>query len=296
MLRPGSPPSVLPLAASPPPAPGDYLCTRQAGGRERVFLLHLPPAIATGAALPLVIMLHGRGSSSRHFSRLTGMSATADQAGFVAVYPQGSDRPGGRQLTWNAGFCCGYARDTGVDDVGFLRGLIERLHAAYGTDPRRTYAAGHSNGGVLCYRLAGEASDLLAAIAPVAGAMAGTDALPPRPMAVLAVHGTLDRAVRYGGYIHHGQPLFQPVEATVARWAAHNGCAPTPQRAENWASRQDRYTGGRAGSAVVLYTIKRGGHAWLPDRVARRLVARPPGARSLADILWDFFQQHPRSG
>jgi polyhydroxybutyrate depolymerase len=294
MLLTGPPPPILPLDALPPPTPGDYLCALRAGERERLYLLHLPPAIRGGGALPLVVMLHGRGRSSRQFSRQTQMSATADRAGFVAVYPQGTDRPGGHQWTWNAGFCCGYARDTGVDDVGFLRGLIERLHGTYGTDPTRTYASGHSNGGVLCYRLASEASDLIAAIAPVAGAMAGTEAAPPRPMPVLAVHGTLDRAIRYGGYTYQGQALYQSVAGTVAFWAAHNGCAPTPHRATNWASRQDRYAGGREGSAVVLYTIKRGGHGWPANRVARRLVARPPAARSLADILWAFFAQYSR--
>jgi polyhydroxybutyrate depolymerase len=291
---PSAAPVVLPPATLPPAVPGDYLCALRAGGRDRVFLLHLPRASAAGRRLPLVIMLHGRGSGSRPFSRLTGMSAIADRAGFVVVYPQGTDRPGGRQLTWNAGFCCGYARDTGVDDVGFLRLLIARLHAAYGTDPARTYAAGHSNGAVLCYRLAGEASDLLAAIAPVAGAMTGAEAPPPRPMPVLAVHGLLDRAVRYDGYTHHGQVIYQPVAATVAFWVAHNGCGPVPEQAENWASRQDRYTAVGVGGPVTLYTIKWGGHRWPGRRVVARLAGRPPGARSLADVIWRFFQSQAR--
>ena len=118
--------------------------------------------------------------------------------------------------------------------------------------------------------------------------MAGTEAAPPRPMPVLAVHGTLDRAIRYGGYTYQGQALYQSVAGTVAFWAAHNGCAPTPHRATNWASRQDRYAGGREGSAVVLYTIKRGGHGWPANRVARRLVAgrrRPVAGRYPLGLL-----------
>ena len=294
MLLAAPPPVSLPLDALPPAMPGDYSCALRAGGRERVFLLHLPPAIGARGGLPLVIMLHGRASSGRQFSRLTGMSATADRGEFVVVYPQGTDRPGGRQLTWNAGFCCGYARDTGVDDVGFLRLLIERLQAAYAIDPTRTYAAGHSNGAVLCYRLACEASDRLAAIAPVAGAMTGAEAPPSRPMPVLAVHGMVDRAVRYGGYIHHGQAIYQPVAATIAFWVAHNGCDPVPEQTENWSSRRDRYRAGQGGSIVALYTLKWGGHRWPGRRVVARLAGRPPGARSLADVIWRFFQSQAR--
>ncbi len=280
----------------PPPLPGDYLCALRAGGRERIYWLHLPPAIREGGSLPLVMLLPGRGTGSRRFSRITGLSATADRAGFVAVYPQGTDRPGGRLWTWNAGFCCGFARDTGVDDRGFLCGLIERLHRTYGTDPRRTYAGGHSNGGIMSYRLACEASDLVAAIAPVAGAMTGTEPPPPRPMPVLAVHGTLDRAVRYGGAVWRGAPVYRSVAATVAFWVAHNGCAPTPQRAVNWASAQEIYTGGAEGSAVGLITVKRGGHGWPANRVVSRLAGKPPAVHSLADLLWHFFQQHRRLG
>src|SRR5262245_52184974 len=35
------------------------------GGRERTYALHLPPAVSTGTALPLVLVFHGGGGQGK---------------------------------------------------------------------------------------------------------------------------------------------------------------------------------------------------------------------------------------
>ena len=43
----------------------------------------------------------------------------------------------------------GYALTAKVDDVGFVRRLLDELQATYRIDPDRIYATGISNGGIL---------------------------------------------------------------------------------------------------------------------------------------------------
>lgn len=285
----------LPSGVFPVAQPGDYLLTVAHSGMARTALLHLPPAITDRRPLPLVLLLHGKGSNALHFSHLTAMNPVADQAGCIVLYPQGTDRTGGRDFAWNAGWCCGTPLARLTDDTGFIRRLLAGLQAAYPIEPRMVYAGGHSNGAILCYHLATALWPAMAAIAPVAGAMRGDETLPAGPVSLLAVHGTADRAVRYHGYGPPAHPVYQPLATTVARWVAHNGCETTPEVVENATSRHDHYPGGQGGSAVEVITFKNGTHAWPSARWVAGLNERPAGPPSLAALLWHFFAAHPRT-
>ena len=64
---------------------------------------------------------------------VTGLQSMAEREGFAVASPTGTAKfPGGRFATWNAGGCCGDARDRGVDDVGFARAGGGRCAAAPG--------------------------------------------------------------------------------------------------------------------------------------------------------------------
>ena len=77
--------------------------------------------------------------------------------------------------------------------------LLDDLATVVNVDPRRVYATGMSNGAMMCYRLAAELSDRIAAIAPVAGTMAIETCRPRRPVSVLHFHGTKDTLVLFEG-------------------------------------------------------------------------------------------------
>ena len=68
---------------------------------------------------------------------------------------------------WNAGYCCDGAEKDKIDDVQFARDMIKWLEANTCVDPKRIYASGGSNGGGMSYRLACDAADVIAAVAPV---------------------------------------------------------------------------------------------------------------------------------
>src|SRR4051812_30000520 len=72
-------------------AAGDPLEQVQVGGVDRSYLLHLPDPLPN-KPLPLVVVLHGGGGSAESALKMTGFDAMADQAGFIVVYPNGSDK------------------------------------------------------------------------------------------------------------------------------------------------------------------------------------------------------------
>jgi polyhydroxybutyrate depolymerase len=278
--------------------PGNHELALTAGGRERTYLLHLPPVYDGNRSLPLVIVLHGGGGNAEGAVRMTGFSKKADKEGFVVVYPNGSGRLKTRLLTWNSGNCCGYAMDSDMDDVGFIRGLIDELVKTRAIDPNRVYVTGMSNGGMMAYRLGCELSEKIAAIAPVAGALNIENCQPANPVSVIIFHGTADEHVLYNG----GEPIKKvdrharvdkSVSYAVSFWVKHDACSDTPKRSEKGSIRTEIYDGGKDGAEVVLYTVNGGGHAW-PGGEAYLLGAEPTKEISATDLMWDFFVRHPK--
>jgi polyhydroxybutyrate depolymerase len=145
--------------------------TIRVGASERSFTLNLPPTYYDSRArVPLVIALHGGGGSGAQFEATSGLTQKADAAQVAVVYPDGTARAVGLR-TWNGGGCCGHAVAADIDDVEFMRQLIAHLTANYRINRKRVYVAGHSNGGILAYRLACELPERIAAIAANAAAL-----------------------------------------------------------------------------------------------------------------------------
>jgi polyhydroxybutyrate depolymerase len=293
---------VLPTATTTTPRtvnvqPGDYEQSLTFGGRERRYLLHLPPGIGRAQPLPLVIVLHGGGNTPEMAEKMSGMSSKANSAGFIVAYPQGTTTPNTELYTWNAGNCCGYALDNNVDDVGFIRALIEKLQAEYNVDSQRVFVNGISNGGMMAYRLGCELSDKIAAIAPIAGAL-NVDCKPSQPVSVVAFHGTNDEHVLYEG----GEPITKAdphprVDNSVAYamtfWSQRDGCAATPAREERGLIIRDEYAGCANGTGVLLFTIKGSPHIWPLSR-GFFMTDPPMQGLSATDAMWEFFKRHPK--
>lgn len=265
--------------------------------RERTYRVHLPP-VSGSTPLPLVIVLHGGGGNDDNAARMTGMSAKADQENFIVVYPDGSGRLSDKLLTWNAGNCCRYAAENNIDDVGFIRALIGQLQRDYPLDPQRIYVTGMSNGAMMTQRLACEASDLIAAIGPVAGAL-NVACQPTQPVAMIAFNGMQDEHVLFQG----GPPkksldphprVDKSVADTISFWVKNNGCGSTPLHTEKGNILRDEYSGCAGDASVVLYTIKDGGHAWPGGRRGSIFGDAPTQEISATDLMWAFFKQHPR--
>jgi polyhydroxybutyrate depolymerase len=287
---------MIALAAHPLP-PGDHVRSLVVGGRTRSYSLHVPPSYDPGRPTPVVLALHPAAVNGAAMARLCGLNETADRHGFVAVYPNGTGSTP-YFLYWDAGG----VRGDPSDDVGFVAGLLDDLATAVHVDPKRVYATGMSNGAMMCYRLAAELSDRIAAIAPVAGTMAIETCRPRRPVPVLHFHGTKDGLVLFGGPDERTPKnlRFLSVEASVRAWVRANGCPETPEVAampdladEGTRVVRTTYGPGTDGSEVVLYAVEGGGHTWPGRGPPFRWLGKSTRDVSANDLIWDFFRRHP---
>jgi polyhydroxybutyrate depolymerase len=267
-------------------------------GVERSYLVHVPSdRLKEGSRWPLVVLLHGGGGNARQGMMSSGMNEVADRNRFLVAYPNGTGRSEDILLTWNSGNCCGYAMSHDVDDVQFVRAMVEKIGRDFAIDRKRIYATGMSNGGMMTYRLGCEASDLFAAIAPVAGAL-NIDCSPSHAVAVLIFHGTADEHVPYEGGTGASaleERVDKPVSYATRLWQTSNGCtrASSPKRKGD-ITRQT-WSGCRDGADVALVTIHGGGHAWPGGATPRRRMADAPTQEiSASEEMWQFFAAHPR--
>jgi polyhydroxybutyrate depolymerase len=282
-------------ATTPPPPGTDVPVTLRSGGIDRTYVVHVPASYDGSQAVPLVLVLHGSGGDAGEAARVSGMSAKSDVAGFLAVYPEGT----GTSRTFNAGLCCGYAGRTMTNDVAFVRDVVADVSADYLVDPTRVYATGMSNGAMMAHRLGCEMSDVVAAIAPVAGALEVVDCAPAEPVSVIVFHGTADAIVPYEGGPAPTVPRgmdgdYDPVSIAVDQWATSAGCTgATDEQVRPNVARSQR-TGCQAGYGVELYTVTDGGHAW-PGGEPGWVGGDVPTTEVVAtDLIWDFFAAHPK--
>jgi polyhydroxybutyrate depolymerase len=240
---------------------------------DRHYRLHVPRSYAPLSAMPLVLNFHGYAQDAEQQEEYSGLPAVADEAGFILVTPEG----GGSPESWDI---VGVYADEGRDDVGFVRRLVARLGEELCIDAGRVYATGHSNGAEMASELACFAPDLVAAVAPVSGAVFQDCDGAPVPM--ISFHGTADENVP-----------FDESAADVEAWAAHNGCGSPPEEEQFSEHVRVQAWPGCRGNDVVLYVIDGGGHTWPGAPV-------PGGAGPAIDevdagrTMWSFFAAHPK--
>ena len=272
------------------------------GGRDRRYHLHVPARSANVAAMPLVVVLHGGGGNGEGVARSTRFAELADREGFVVAFPDGTGPLRHRLLTWNSGGLPVYAADHRIDDTAFLREVVTDIARRVAIDHERIYAVGHSNGGMMCHRLAREAADVFAGIAVVAGAMNFTAADAASPIGVLIVHGTEDQNVRYTGGAPRaaGKRAANRVDASVQDaidyYKQRNGLHGYPESMQEPANakvRIDTYgkrnNGQVSWSPLRLLTLDGGGHAWPGASGPARAVGDRPFDYDATKAIWDFF-------
>lgn len=259
-------------------------------GRGDVPLI-VPDAYQANSPAPLIVLLHGYGSSGIQQNGYMRIGELVNHYGFILATPDGTQESEGRNARfWNASdACCNfYAND--LDDAAYVLEIINTVKAEYQVDPRRVYLIGHSNGGFMSYRTAHEYSEVIAGIASLAGAEAtvAQDA-PANPVHVLQIHGTADGTIAYDGGDIQGN-VYPSAEETVSRWADYNGCSADgvvtamldlDSSLDGLETTVTRFNDGcQPGGSAELWTIAEGAHipqisAVFPEKVVEWLLARP---------------------
>jgi polyhydroxybutyrate depolymerase len=248
---------------------GTTVHTISVGGLERTYRLYKPTGLP--AAAPMVVIMHGCFSDAQQCENRYGWDQLADDAKFVAAYPDGVGR------AWNAGGCCGRPAQENIDDIGFINAAVNDISRNVGIDSARIYATGISNGGMMAYALACN-SATFTAIGPVAATQL-SHCSAPHPTSVIHIHGTADQVIRYDGGPSAGVAHIDgpPVPDVNAFWRNIDQCG-APSVTTNGAVNTS--TAGCADNrSVVLITVDGGGHEW-PTFATQR--------------LWEFFAAHPR--
>jgi len=274
-----------------------YVATRSTGtivssGEKREYVLYVPRSYERARPAPLVISLHGAGLWGAAQQDISQWNEVAEREGLIVVYPSGLGGRGPR--AWRAGH-------SGADnrDVRFISDLIDMLESAYSIDPARIYANGLSNGGGMSFVLSCTLSDRIAAVGLVGAAhfLPVSWCAAPRPVPMMAFHGTADRFTAYNGGTSWvaRRHRFPNIATFTADWARKNQCGPDPVESVVAADvTRLEYTNCGDDADVVLYTIRDGGHTWPGGApLSEWFVGTTSTGVDATSQMWEFFKEHP---
>jgi polyhydroxybutyrate depolymerase len=262
---------LLAFAAAPARA-GVSELTFKFEGLTRQASFYVPEGL-TGPA-PLILAVHGVFETGHGMRRVSQkrLETLADRYGYVIAYPWAY------QMVWDVGAGLGESQIWPPrDDLSYLNKVIDEAKARAEIDPRRIFAVGFSQGGLMSFELACTQPGLLRAIGVVGMELPEAlidDCATALPAGVFIAHGTADPIVPFlGGNIPSGpfdEMAILSFDKTLAYLTAHKGCG-APSGEWTYDSREDGtsverqlWLGCRVG-AVEAYRIHGGGHRWPGD-------------------------------
>lgn len=298
-----------------------YQDTVSIDGMNRTFQCHLPPGYKTLKNMPVVLVFHGLSLNGSLMMFLSQFNPVADRNNFAVIYGDGIDK------CWDTG-----QSGRGVDDVGYVCKVIDKIANTVSIDKRRVYACGISNGGYFSQMLACAIPERIAAIGVVGSTImqqAANGCHSNKPMPVMFFLGTSDPLISWGssgastanGELNElvelvGANKFGGVDSALARygglmpvpemiefWCAHNqvGAAHAnitnePDKDPRDGTRVRREAYGSSGREVILYRIENGGHTWpggLPY-ASSGFAGKISQDINASETLWQFFRTHSR--
>jgi polyhydroxybutyrate depolymerase len=270
----------------------------------RKTIVHLPQYYKANQKLPLVIVLHGAKLSGWIAQAVTGFDKLSNEENFIVTYPDALNQQ------WNDGRKASDTPSYGIDDVHFIATLIDYMAWKYNVDPNQVYVAGYSSGGMLAQKLGLELTHKVSAIAEVAASLPinqlQKNEKPSRPISILMINGTADRAFPWEGgttrIIRVSVGEVAPIMTTFDYWVqANDGPGEVPQRQDALQKKIGgtrvslRNTRTQNGKCVMLYQIHGGGHTWPGSEVPLRYIpflGRQSRNMNASELIWEFFKHN----
>lgn len=221
--------------------------------------------------LPLVVGLHGGILAGSSFAKRTHLDEFIESDQFILVLPISVTK------IWNSGSNSERLKQP-LDDVNFIRQMIEEVVESEPVDESAIFAVGYSSGASFALRLGCQLSEKFAGVVSVVGSLPTSlseNCPMPKPVSLLFIHGKEDPIIRYeggeidrlmtfwkrGGGGHH----FLSVEATIELWRGKLKCAMENRQVEQTIHAQTvHYHHCLSGSFVTWIEIAKMGHHWPP--------------------------------
>ena len=276
-------------------------------------LVYTPASLNRSRPAPLIVMLHGCGTTAEQMEGATELDEHAERDGFVVLYPDAADRPG---RCWHS------ATDTtrSSGDAAAIARMVRHALArrAPAIDPARVYVSGMSSGASMTAVLGVTHPDLFAAIAIDAGcayrasrcggqtpagqssklarAAVATMGAHARVVPVLVMEGDRDDVVP--GHSKQVLDQWRMTDNLVASGTTATPMAAAPTRTREmvrrgrYRSTVEQYDAGPGRLVLERWTIHRMGHFWPggtkdPDYARFTDVRGPDGG----DVIWSFLRR-----
>ena len=276
-------------------------------GRERSYIVHLPPKEKMNGPLPLLFHLHGGGGTAKGTPGLTfgRFNTLANRDGFIVVYPNAINK------NWNDGRklenVLAWKED--IDDVGFITAIVDELNQKHNIDSTRIFTTGMSNGGFMSSRLLCDRANIFRGGAILTASLSKdylSQCKPEKPMAIMVMNGTDDPLVPYnGGQVMVFRKTRGEIVSTdeyVAFWKDKNDCEVNQDKVDLPDIADDgttvsvsKYSDCKEEGALVLYTVDGGGHTWPGGKqyLGERWIGKTNRDIVACDVIWDFFKTLP---
>lgn len=257
--------------------------------QPRNAIVYLPRNFNENENLPVIINMHGFLTTAQFQFDYTQFHKLADSVRCIVIYPEGVG------LRWNSGTF--FFVPSTVDDVGFIGDWLDRAAVLYNANLKKAFAMGYSAGGFMSYKLACDATNRIAAIAPNVASMVNdnlSSCVPTRPINIAAFNGLADPITPYNGFPGN----FPGIDSIKHFWQLKNGCDVLPiidtmPDLANDGTRVVRYNYLNCGQQVqqIFYKIIDGGHVWPgAANIFFNILGKTTQDISMNKEAWNFFK------